>query len=115
MSEKSILLIIDGPPGFAMAEKLRMGVGLTLEDDNKVKVLFIDEGACLVNGARLEGTPAKMEIDKSLQTLEMMGVELLAHAPSIDKRGVDPENEKLKLLDDGGLESLLAGSSVVIT
>jgi hypothetical protein len=114
MKTKNVTVVVSRPPDFATAEKLRMAVGLTLDDGNKVTALFIDEGVCAVNGAGFENHPSRIEVDKSLETLGLMGVRLLAHAPSLEIYGVGLERYNVFPIDGPGSADLLAGSDVII-
>jgi len=114
MKTKTITLAICNPPDFSTAEKLRMAVGLTLEDANKINALFIGEGACSVNGIGLGKNPSNMEIDKSIETLGMMGVSLFVHEPSLQKYSVGVDLYNILTLDDRGAADLLAASDVII-
>ena len=114
MKTKTITVVLCHPPDFSTAEKLRMAVGMTLEDGNKISALFIGEGACAVNGIGLGKNPANIEIDKSIETLGMMGASLFVHEPSLQKYNVGVDLFNILTLDDRGAADLLAGSEVII-
>ncbi|MDH5477439.1 MAG: hypothetical protein OEY50_03830 [Nitrospinota bacterium] len=115
MTEKRIALVVNRPPDFYTAEKLRMAVGLTLEDDNRIRVLFIDNGVYSVNGIEMGKNPSNIEINKSLETLGLLGAELFAHTPSMSKAGVEAHKYKVLPLDGRGAAGMLQESDVIIS
>ncbi|MFW2331520.1 MAG: hypothetical protein ACN4E2_04415 [Nitrospinota bacterium] len=42
--EKNITILLDQAPSLKLAEKMRMGLGLTLVDENRVNILVIADG-----------------------------------------------------------------------
>ena len=115
MNEKKITVVINRPPDFKTAEKLRMAVGLTLEDSNKISVVFIDNGVYSVNGIALDKNPANIEINKSLETLVMLGVTLYAHTPSMEKTGMQAQTHNVSLLSDGAVAGMLGEQDTIIS
>ena len=114
MKTKNVTVVIGRAPDFASAEKLRMAVGLTLEDGNRVTVLFIGEGVCAVNGIEHVNHPSKIEIDKSLETLGLMKVRMAAYTPSLEQYSVGLERYLVDPADGKEVSELLAGSDVII-
>ncbi len=84
---KKTLVVISDPPSGQVAERLRMAVGLTLEDGNKVTALLIDDGVYTGLGIDHEKLGAK-EIDKHLKMLGMLSVDIFAHSGCCDKRNI---------------------------
>jgi len=69
------------------SEALRCAVGLTIEEENKIQVLFIDDGVW--TAVSLDCKAAKnQELDKHVETLEMMEVELIAEEEALAERGI---------------------------
>ncbi len=68
------------------SEALRMSVGLTLRDD-KVTVIFIDDGVYTATPARPEmiNSPAPV---KEFEALRMLQCRMLADKVSLEKRGL---------------------------
>ena len=76
------------------SEGLRCAVGLTIEDENKVCVLFIGDGVW--TAASLD-CPAAQERDlnKHVETLAMMEVELIAEEEALANRGLKIRSEEI--------------------
>ena len=114
MTEKKVTLVVNRPPDFHTAEKLRMAVGMTLEDDNRISVLFIDEGVYSVNGIDMGKNPSNIEINKSLETLGMMGAKLYCHAPSMRAAGMESQKYNVASLDEAGAAEMIREADVII-
>jgi len=112
---KNILLVIDGPPDGKTAEKLRMGVGLTLDDGNKVSALLIDEGVFTASGLAREDRQAWYEIDKHLETFGALNIDLIAHEPSARGRELMLDRFGIRLAVDKEVSLLLENADIVIT
>ncbi len=112
---KNIVLVIDGPPNPKTSEKLRMGVGLTLDDGNKVSALLIDEGVFTASGLAKEGAPAGCEIDKHLEAFGALNVGLIAHEPSARGCGLSIERFGIRLAGDEEVTQLLDNADILIT
>lgn len=112
---KNIVLVIDGPPNGKTSEKLRMGVGLTLDDGNKISALLIDEGVYAGAGLPKENAPAGYEIDKHLETFGALNVDLIAHEPSADARKLTLDRFNIRLAGDKEISQLLNNADIVIT
>lgn len=110
---KNTLVIISDPPSGQVAEALRMTVGLTLENDNKVKVLLIDDGVYTGLGLDHERLHAK-EIDKHLKMFGMLSVEVFAHIGSSDKRKVSFSSFGIVGADDDHVAKLLEEADALI-
>ncbi|MDH5638124.1 MAG: DsrE family protein [Nitrospinota bacterium] len=115
MTQKRVTLVVNCPPNFYTAEKLRMAVGMTLEDGNRISILFIDDGTYSVNGVDMGKNPSNMEINKSLETLGMLGVKLYSHSPSMKKTGMEVEKYNVLPLDERGAADMLDESDVIIS
>lgn len=110
---KNIVVVVSDPPGADVAEKLRMSVGLTLEDDNKVSVLMIDNGIYTGLGIDHELIGAK-EIDKHLNMLNTLKVGVFVHADSAEKRGININDFGITKIDDGEVARLISESEITI-
>ena len=104
--------IKDAPSG-RVAEKLRMAVGLILVDDNKVNVLFTDDGVWA--GMGVDKEQSDFEIDKHLETLSAMGARMMASAVSAGRRGVTYDRFGIDLLSDEEISDILtrAGTTII--
>ncbi len=111
--KKKIMVTIKEPPGGAMSEKLRMSVGLTLDDNNEVSVLLIDDGVYTGLGMDEEKVGSK-KIDKHLEMLEMMNVKVFAHEGSVKGRDVFLSKFGVEKVDDDEVARLLFESDVTI-
>ncbi len=69
------------------SEGLRMSVGLTLEEDNKVTVLLIDDGVYLLRKTDPE-LIASGVIRKHMDALTLLGHRVVAERESLEKRGI---------------------------
>jgi len=112
---KNILLVVAGPPDGKTAEKLRMGVGLILDDGNKVSALLIDEGVLSANGLAKDSAPAWYEIDKHLETFEALEMDLIAHEPSAHDHDITIRRFGIRLAGDEEVNQLLDNADIVIT
>lgn len=108
----NIVVTVDQPPSGMVSEKLRMAVGLTLLDENSVTVLLLDDG--VYTGLGIDREKSRLEIDKHLETLSMMGAKLLASASSARKRGVEYKKFGIGMLSDEELSTLLKESQTNI-
>jgi len=109
---KNVTVIVSEAPGSRTAEKLRMSVGLTLEDGNAVTVLLIDDGVYAALGLDREKTG--VDIDKHLKMLEMMKKAVIAHKPSMEARGIANARFGIKEITDGELGKILAETDAVL-
>lgn len=71
------------------SEGLRMAVGLTLEEDNKVTVVFVKDGVFLLGGVDPERIQSGT-VKKHLETLRLLGHRLVAERESMEERGINP-------------------------
>lgn len=93
---KKVAIVIQALPFNTMrnSEALRCAVGMTIEEENKIQVLFLDDGVW--TAASLDCKAAKkQELDKHIETLGMMEVELIAEEEALAKRGVKISRKEL--------------------
>lgn len=109
---KEILVTISGATESAVSEKLRMTVGLTLDDNNKISVLFIDDGVFI--GLGVDRPETGIDLDKHLHMLELMELPLLADAESCAKRGVSFGKYKIAMADKAKVAELFRESAIII-
>lgn len=107
-----VVVTIREAPSGRVAEKLRMAVGLTLVDDNRVSALLIGDGVWA--GLGTDPERSGLEIDKHLETLSVLGAKILAHAPSAEARGVVYGKFGVGMLSDEQVSSLLKAENTVI-
>ncbi len=94
------------------AEALRMTVGLTL-GENAITVIFRDDGVYTL----LPTQPAligSLEIDKHLETLQLLQVRLIAERESVNERNLSHLKWELEHLTQREVAQLLAESDAMI-
>jgi sulfur relay (sulfurtransferase) DsrF/TusC family protein len=84
-----VLVIIHKTPFNTLrnSEGLRMSVGLTTADDNKVTVLLIDDGVYLLRKTDPELIGSGI-IRKHMDALKLLGHRIVAEKESLEKRGI---------------------------
>jgi sulfur relay protein TusC/DsrF len=94
------------------SEALRMTVGLTLAD-NAIAVIFRDDGVYTL----LPTQPAligSLEIDKHLETLQLLDVRLIAEQESLDERHLAQLKWDVERLPQHDVAQLLAGCEATV-
>src|SRR5918996_257417 len=94
------------------AEALRMTVGLTL-GDNAISVIFRDDGVYTL----LPTQPAligSLEIDKHLETLQLLNVRLIAERESLIERHLSHLKWDVERLGQREVVQLLGASDAII-
>jgi sulfur relay (sulfurtransferase) DsrF/TusC family protein len=94
------------------SEALRMTVGLTL-GDNAIAVIFRDDGVytLLATQPVLIGS---LEIDKHLETLQLLNVRLIAEKESLSERHLSHLKWDIERLAQREIAHLLAESEAII-
>lgn len=69
------------------SEALRCAVGLTIEEENKIQVLFIDDGVWTAASLDTKAASSR-DLGKHVETLEMMEAELMAEEEALTARGI---------------------------
>ncbi len=110
-----VVVIIHRPPFNTLrnSEGLRMSVGLTLEEDNKVTVLFTGDGVCLLRRT----DPGLIEsgiIYKHLDALRLLGHRVVAEEESLDERGISELGANPDILPRERVIEMLANADRVI-
>lgn len=114
MPSKQVTVLFRGTP-FAsrrLAEGLRMGVGQTLAE-HRVRLIFVGDAVYILGG----GTPSAIgggEVALPLETLGMLGGELVAEAEALEARGVRLVYSNVRLASRAEIARLLLESDVVI-
>jgi sulfur relay (sulfurtransferase) DsrF/TusC family protein len=87
---KKIVVIISKPPfnTIRSSEALRCAVGLTLEDENRVSVLFLGDGALTASSLTTKRAE-ELGWRKHIETLEMMEAELVAEKEASERYGLE--------------------------
>ncbi len=76
------------------SEALRCAVGLTIEEGNRIQVLFVDDGVW--TAASLDCPAAqKQDLPKHVETLKMMEVELIAEEEALINRDLKISREEI--------------------
>lgn len=112
---KKVAIIIRALPFNTIrnAEGLRCAVGLTLEEENKIQVIFIDDGVWTC--ASLDCNLAKnLELDKHVETLEMMEVELIGEEEALRSRALSPSRESIKIKPRQLINQIIKDADVVM-
>jgi len=94
------------------AEALRMTVGLTLAD-NTIAVIFREDGTYTL----LPTQPALIgaqEVDKHLETLQLLNVRLIAEQEALDERHLVDLKWDVERIDRRQVAQLLADSEAII-
>lgn len=76
------------------SEALRCAVGLTIEEENKIRVLFIDDGVWTAASLDTKAAQAR-NLNKHVETLEMMEAELMAEEEALTARGIKVSREEI--------------------
>ncbi len=114
MKTVTILLAISRVPDWKTAEMLRMGVGLTLADENRIRVLFIDDGVYAASGFQSESAWSAKDIEKHIETLGALGANLFADEKSANQRGVVLDKFGIKAIDPDHAAGLMDDSDITI-
>jgi sulfur relay (sulfurtransferase) DsrF/TusC family protein len=109
---KNVLVVVTHSPSPAVGERLRMCVGLTLEDANKIRVLFTDDGVHSAVG--IDRDIAGFDIDRHLEMLTMMQLPIYVHEPSVTSRGMTLDRKGITFVDDDATARLMAESDVIL-
>jgi sulfur relay (sulfurtransferase) DsrF/TusC family protein len=94
------------------AEALRMTVGLTL-GENAITVIFRDDGVYTLLPTQ-PGLIGSLEIDKHLETLQLLQVRLIAERESVNERNLSHLKWKVEHLTQREVAQLLAESDAMI-
>ena len=90
-----------------------MAVGLTLEEDNKVTVIFAKDGVYLINNVAPEKIQSGI-IKKHLEALRLLGHRLVAERESMEERGVKEPSVKIDILNRTEVIKILSEADRVI-
>ena len=110
---KKILLTIDQPPSEIVSEKLRMAVGLTMDDDNAISLLMI--GAGVFNAVGVDEEAMGWHIDKHLSMLQMMKVGIYVDADSITARNINPVKFGVQTVTTDNRDSIIDDMDLIIS
>ncbi len=95
------------------SEGLRMAVGLTIEEDNKVTVIFVKDGVYLIGNT----IPEKIQtgvVKKHLDALRLLGHRLVAERESLEERGIREPSIKVDILARADITKILSEANRVI-
>ena len=109
---KNVVVLISDAPSVSVAEKLRMSVGLTLEDDNNVTVLMIDDGVYASMGVDTE--KSGYVIDKHIDTVKMMKHKVVASQTSAEKRGLDLPDGRATPIGDDEVKNIINNADIFL-
>jgi sulfur relay (sulfurtransferase) DsrF/TusC family protein len=110
-----VSVVIKGSPfnSLRCSEALRMSLGLTLADDNRVSVIFVGDAVY----ALLEAQPELIEspeVGRHLETLLMLGHELIAEEEALQERGLEEFQYPVERRSRQEVAGLLAESTAVM-
>lgn len=118
--EKKALLIVKHPPygtncGICIYEAKRAAVGLSGED-METSILLVDDGVYFLLKNHNPSALGMQSLELALQDLDEFDIQLLAHKPSLEERGISEEEiREVKLLGDNEIRELVHSSDVIIT
>jgi sulfur relay (sulfurtransferase) DsrF/TusC family protein len=95
------------------SEGLRMAVGLTLEEGNRVTVIFLRDGVCLLGNVVPERIQSGI-VKKHLEALRLLGHRLVAERESLEERGIKGTPIKVDVLDRADVIQILSEADRVI-
>ncbi len=95
------------------SEGLRMSVGLTLEDDNKVTVIFVDDGVHMLRRTNPELIQSGI-IHKHLDTLRLLGHRVVAEKESLEERGIEELGTEVDIIPRARVLEMLSKADRVI-
>jgi sulfur relay (sulfurtransferase) DsrF/TusC family protein len=113
---KKIAIIIRALPFNTIrnSEALRCAVGMTIEEENKIQVFFIDNGVWTAASLDSKAAQAR-ELNKHEETLEMMEVELIAEEEALAKRGVKVSRKEIITKPRQSINQAIKEADVVIS
>lgn len=112
---KKIAIVIRALPFNTIrnSEALRCAVGLTIEEENQIQVFFIDDGVWTASS--LDCNAAKNnDLDKHVETLEMLGVELIVEQEALIKRDIKVYREGIIAMQREAINQTIKEADVVI-
>lgn len=112
---KKVAIIISALPFNTMrnSEALRCAVGLTIEEENKVVVLFMGDGVWIA--VSLDSIAAqKLALHKHVETLQMMDVEMMAEEEALVSRGLELTCQEIKAKPRQAINQAIQSADVVI-
>ncbi|HHT9119844.1 MAG TPA: DsrE family protein [Candidatus Hypogeohydataceae bacterium YC41] len=95
------------------SEGLRMAVGLTLEESNKVTIIFVKDGVYLIGNVAPERIQSGI-VKKHLDALRMLGHRLVAERESMEERGIKEPSLRVDVLSRAEVIKLLSEANRVI-
>lgn len=112
---KRVAVIIRRSPfnSVVASEALRMSVGLTLKD-NKISVILLDDGIYLLTDLKPELIESQ-EIEKHIETLLSLGMDIIADEDSVSKRGVNRFKYEGRVLPTKEVLRIIRESEVIIS
>lgn len=112
---KNVAIVISALPFNTVrnSEGLRCAVGLTIEEENRVCVLFMGDGVW--TAASLDCPAAqRRELHKHVETLNMMEVELIAEEEALVSRQLKISREEITTQPRQAINQVIKSSDVVI-
>ncbi|MFN3466384.1 MAG: DsrE family protein, partial [Candidatus Brocadiales bacterium] len=85
----------------------------TLEEDNKITVIFVKDGVYLVNNVAPEKIQSGV-IKKHLEALRLLGHRLVAERESMEERGIKEPSVKIDVLSHAEVIKILSEADRVI-
>jgi tRNA 2-thiouridine synthesizing protein C len=95
------------------SEALRCAVGMTIEEENRIKVIFIDNGVW--TAASLDSKAAQThELDKHMETLCIMEVDLIAEDEALTDRGLKVSRKEIITKPRQSIDQTIKEADVVM-
>lgn len=112
---KNVVVVIQKLPFNTIRnqEALRCAVGLTLEEENKIKVVFINDGVFTLYS--LDSKLAhSYNLPKHIETIIMMGGELIAEEEALASRDIKLNKEMINILPRERINQAIKEADVVM-
>ncbi len=112
---KKVVIIVRALPFNTIrnSEALRCAVGLTLEEENKIHVIFIGDG--VLTAVSLDCKEAlRLDLGKHIETLKMMDVELIAEEEALNARNIKVSREEIITKPRKAINQAIAEADVVM-
>ncbi|MDI6795249.1 MAG: DsrE family protein [bacterium] len=112
---KKVAIIIRALPFNTIrnSEALRCAVGLTIEEENKIQVLFIGDGVWTAASLDSKAVSSR-DLGKHVETLEMMEAELIAEEEALAARGIKVSREEIATKPREGINQAIREADVVM-
>jgi len=108
---KRVTVLLRSAPTRRLVEALRMSVGQTLAE-HRVRLIFLDDAVYILQEAQEN---EREEIRLPLETLALLGHEMIAESESLEARGVHTTRKGVRRASRAEIAELLLESDLVMT